>query len=79
MTERAGDAAPDPIEELGVGVELVLEVLLGRTLVGISIVDEDDEEVAGRSGEIVPAEEWHVGLPEESRLHSYPPARGKMS
>ena len=103
VTERADDAAPDPFEGLGVGVELVLEVVLVRVLVGVTlggrmlveervvvvvvseilggilIVDGGGEEVVGKSGGIVPAEERHVGAPEESRLHSYPPAGGKRS
>ena len=103
MSERADDAAPDPLEGLGVGVELVLELVLGRKLVGVMLVegilveervvvvvvseiiggisleDEDNEEVGGMSGEIVLVGERHVGAPEESRLHSYPPAGGKRS
>jgi len=35
--ERADDTAPDPFEGVGVGVELVLEVVLVRVLVGVTI------------------------------------------
>lgn len=94
MTETAGDAAPDPLG-VGVEVVLEIElvrVLGGRVLVeelvvvvmvsemvdGMSIEDESNEE-GGTSGETVSVGEVHVGVPEESRLHSYPPAGGKRS
>jgi len=89
-TKRADDAAPDPLEGLGVGVEVLLEVVLGRTLVGVMLVKgipvEERvvvvvvSEILGEmSGEIVSVGERHVGAPEESRLHWYPPAGGKRS
>lgn len=86
------------------GVELMLEVVLVRVLVGVTIgggfvlldervvvvvvsetidgtliEDEPSEGVARMSGETVSVGETHVGVPEVSRLHTYPAAGDKRS
>ena len=59
--------------------ERVVVVVVSEIVDGMLNKDELREEVGGISGETVSVGEMHVGVPVESRLHSYPPAGGKRS
>ena len=57
--------------------ERVVVVVVSERVDGTPIEDEPSEEVGGISGVTVSVGEMHLGVPKESRLHSYPPAGGK--